>query len=120
MASRLLGLAGLVLALAWRLAAAGPEAAPENLIYNGAFELGPTPDGAPKGWAAAGDANVRQRLTLEPAEGGGHCARLVCEQIGREGPSSHAMIDRQHRLAGQNTGAVDRYGDQAACETPAS
>ena len=99
MASRLLGLAGLVLALAWRLAAAGPEAAPENLIYNGAFELGPTPDGAPKGWAAAGDANVRQRLTLEPAEGGGHCARLVCEQIGREGPSSHAMICQTGRAA---------------------
>ena len=66
--------------------------AAENAIKNGDFALGADSRGWPKGWQCAGDANVRQTLTLDRDPQRGACARLTCESISGGGAASHVML----------------------------
>ncbi|MCX8157595.1 MAG: hypothetical protein N3J91_14305 [Verrucomicrobiae bacterium] len=62
-----------------------------NLVANGSFELDANADGIPDFWQAAGDRETQQQLDRETADGG-WCARLRCTAMGKDTPSSHAMI----------------------------
>jgi len=63
----------------------------ENLVRNGSFEEGTTPDGVPIGWKTSGTRTIRQTLTVERLPDGGHAARLECTRFSPGSPSSHAM-----------------------------
>jgi len=72
--------------------AGGPASRAEgpNLVANGDFSG--TTGGAPRGWAAAGDRFVEQRLETARDAGGNPYARLVCTRFEKRTPASHAML----------------------------
>jgi hypothetical protein len=76
------------------LTAAGlpAAAAVTNLVANGSFEELAPGTQAPEFWMAAGNARVKQQLTLDHGRDGNRCARLVCTEFAGDGPDFHAMI----------------------------
>ena len=68
-----------------------------NLVANGSFEQ--VRDSAPVDWSAAGDAGVRQTLSLQTNAAAGRCAKLACTAYTRRGPSSHAMLAQVGKVA---------------------
>lgn len=77
-------------ALLWFPRADAAEA--QNLVNNGSFELDSFSRGVPDAWAAAGAADVKQQLLTGPGRDGHRCAKLVCTQMGKDSPASHAML----------------------------
>ncbi len=67
-------------------------AAGSNLVFNGSFESSLLKAGAPDGWAAAGNAVVKQRLAMDTGRDSQRCVKLECTEFTGDGPDVHAMI----------------------------
>ncbi len=70
-----------------------------NLVANGRFD--PDANGVPRFWQSAGDSTTVQQLTSDAGRAGGHSARLECTRMGRDTPSSHAMVCQVGRVSVQ-------------------
>jgi len=79
------------------LSAAGWIFAAENLVYNGSFEI--VKNGIPDGWTYAGNAAVKQKLSVDKGHDGGICARLDCTEFSGDGPDYHAMICQVNKVS---------------------
>lgn len=80
-------------------AASPAGAAATSLVANGSFEEVHPNTGAPRFWAAAGNARLKQELTVDAGRDGKHCARLACTEFAGDGPDFHAMICQVGRIA---------------------
>ena len=76
------------------------EETPENLVFNGNFELDADKDGVPDGWATAGNPKLKQVLSFGKGRAGGQCARLACAKL-VEGVDTHVMLCQVGRVAVQ-------------------
>lgn len=68
------------------------DAAPGNLVRNGAFENDTDSDGVPDGWAVSGRRDIKQRLEGDAGRDGGRCAKLSCTEFAGGTPDAHAMV----------------------------
>ncbi len=73
-------------------------AVPANLVFNGSFESSALRAGAPDGWAAAGNAAVKQRLVQDAGREGAWCAKLECSEFTGDGADYHAMVCQAGRI----------------------
>ncbi|HRT07075.1 MAG TPA: carbohydrate binding domain-containing protein [Candidatus Paceibacterota bacterium] len=73
-------------------AASPAGAAAASLVANGSFEEVRPNTAVPAFWAAAGNARLKQELTLDKGRDGKRCARLACTEFAGDGPDFHAMI----------------------------
>ncbi|MGC8743130.1 MAG: carbohydrate binding domain-containing protein [Verrucomicrobiia bacterium] len=71
--------------------------AAENLVYNGSFEI-PGEGNVPDGWSAAGNAAVKQKLSIDTGRDGKRCAKLECFEFNGDGPDYHAMICQVNKI----------------------
>jgi hypothetical protein len=63
-----------------------------NLVKNSTFEYDTDNNGVPDGWTTSGGSEVRQELTRDVGQAGGHSARLACTAFGGDTPGAHAMV----------------------------
>jgi len=77
--------------------AADSDAPAANLVRNGSFEQ--LDRARPAGWAAYGDAAVKQELTAAAGKVGRRAAKLHCSAFEHRGGSSHAMLAQVGEVA---------------------
>lgn len=69
----------------------------ENLVYNPSFEI--VKNDVPDGWSSAGNAAIKQKLSIDKGRDGGNCAKLECIEFTGDGPDYHAMICQVNRVS---------------------